>query len=93
MFKNLTPHAICVRDSEGVIHTFQPDPQGPARVSVRTETLPAIAGFRLQAQAFGQVYAGFSMPTPPSGHRRCERRRTCAQVERRGRHVLRLQRI
>jgi len=54
-FKNLTPHAICVLDMEGVEHTFQPDPQGPARVSVRTETLPATAGFRLQQQAFGQV--------------------------------------
>lgn len=54
-FINLTPHPIVVRDLEGVDHTFQPDPRGPARVSVSTETLPAIAGFRLQQQAFGQV--------------------------------------
>lgn len=54
-FRNLTPHAITVVREDGCETVFQPDPQGPARVSVRTETLPAIAGFRLQQQAFGQV--------------------------------------
>lgn len=54
-FKNLTPHAITVVREDGCETVFQPDPQGPARVSVRTETLPSIEGFRLQQQAFGQV--------------------------------------
>lgn len=54
-FRNLTPHAITVVREDGCETVFQPDQQGPARVSVRTETLPAIAGFRLQQQAFGQV--------------------------------------
>lgn len=54
-FRNLTPHAIKVVREDGCETVFQPDPQGPARVSVRTETLPAIVGFRLQQQAFGQV--------------------------------------
>lgn len=54
-FRNLTPHAIVVVREDGCETVFQPDPSGPARVSVRTETLPAIAGFRLQQQAFGQV--------------------------------------
>ena len=54
-FRNLTPHAITVVREDGCETVFQPDPQGPTRVSVRTETLPAVAGFRLQLQAFGQV--------------------------------------
>ena len=54
-FRNLTPHAITVVREDGCETVFQPDPSGPARVSVRTETLPAIAGFRLQQQAFGKV--------------------------------------
>ena len=54
-FRNLTPHAITVVREDGIETVFQPDPQGPARVSVRTETLPAVAGFRLQQQAFGRV--------------------------------------
>ena len=54
-FRNLTPHAITVVREDGCETVFQPDPSGPARVSVRTETLPAVAGFRLQQQAFGQV--------------------------------------
>ncbi len=54
-FRNLTPHAITVVREDGYETVFGPDLAGPARVSVRTETLPAIAGFRLQQQAFGQV--------------------------------------
>jgi len=53
-FINLTPHALSVRDEDGQTVVFAASGT-VARVAVRTETLPSLAGFRLQSQSFGQV--------------------------------------
>jgi hypothetical protein len=52
-FINLTPHPITVINQDGESVTFSS--QGVARVSVRTETMPSVGGFRLQKQVFGEV--------------------------------------
>ena len=64
-FRNLTPHTIVVREhDEAASFAFPPDPQGPARVSVSTETLAPLGAFRLQRQVFGQVE---NLPEPQEG--------------------------
>lgn len=63
IFKNLTPHALTVLDADGGEAFFPPE-GAPARVTVKTVTRPELAGFRLQAQEFGQVEG---LPEPQEG--------------------------
>lgn len=60
---NLTPHPIVVRNSQGEDVTFTPS-GSIARVSVSTETLEPVAGFRLNRQVFGAVE---NLPAPQEG--------------------------
>jgi len=55
-FLNLTPHALSavLEEEDGITVVFPPSGT-VARVAVRTETLPSLAGFRLQSQSFGRV--------------------------------------
>ena len=63
IFKNLTPHALNVLGVNGEEAIFLPE-GAPARVAVKTVTREDLAGFRLQAQEFGQVEG---LPEPQEG--------------------------
>ena len=63
IFKNLTPHALNVLGVNGEEAIFRPE-GAPARLTVKTVMRPELAGFRLQAQEFGQVEG---LPEPQEG--------------------------
>jgi hypothetical protein len=60
MIRNLTPHVINLSASAaafaaGEFTTFEPDPQGPARVSSTTEVVEPVDGFPRVRTVFGEV--------------------------------------